>query len=319
VVAVYEGEPKWHPFDTISKNSQELVNIDAPDYALECMGYLSLSRNEKIFALDGQHRLAGIQYALLKDPELGCKQLPVTFLPHYNDADGLKRTRRLFTTLNKKAKPVDKAAIISLDEDDVCACATRYLVEESDLFNGSEIKYQANNNVSYSDAEVITTIGSLYDLVKEIFRKIKLIPSMALENFRGSEGEKQELFLLAEDIFRYMFDKIAVLNEFDKAINKEPVVVKYRNKNDGGNFLFRPVGLKIYLMAMAKFVKISDDDINTAYRDFVDSTHSIDFMMASPLLLDKVWDSENKKMIPFKADVRNQIIDDILDHANQMD
>jgi len=317
VVAVYEGEPKWHPFNAISNNNSELDGIEAPDYALECMGYLSLNRKEKIFALDGQHRLSGIQYALEKEPELGSKQLPVTFLPHYNDADGLKRTRRLFTTLNKKAKPVNKAAIISLDEDDVCACATRYLVEESDLFNGGEIKYQASNNVSYTDTEVLTTIGNLYDLVKEIFKNIKLIPVKSLDNFRGSEADKEELFLLAEDVFRYMFDVLGVLAEYEQDVDKVPVVQRYRNRDDGGNFLFRPVGLKIYLMAMAKFVKRSEGDIEVSCKDFVDATSDVDFMMESELLCNKVWDSENKKMIPFKADVRNQIISDLLHHAGQ--
>ena len=317
VVAVYEGEPKWHPFETVNHNNPDLAGIEAPDYALECMGYLSLNRTEKIFALDGQHRLAGIQYALEKNEDLGFKQLSVTFLPHYNDADGLKRTRRLFTTLNKKAKPVDKAAIISLDEDDVCACATRYLVEESKLFNNSQIKYQANNNVSYTDTEVITTIGNLYDLTKEIFKNIKLIDPRKLENFRGTDEEKLELFHLAEEIFSYMFEKIDVLNEFKQAENKTPVVLKYRNRVDGGNFLFRPVGLKIYIMAMAKFVKQNSGDVNALYKDFIDSTCSIDFKMESSLLLDKVWDSENKKIISFKAAVRNKIISDLLSHTTQ--
>ena len=257
VVAVYEGEPKWHPFETISRNSKELENIDAPDYALECMGYLSLNRSEKIFALDGQHRLAGIQYALDKDPDLGGKTLPVTFLPHYNNDIGLKRTRRLFTTLNKKAKPVDKAAIISLDEDDVCACAVRYLVEESDLFNGDEIKYQANNNVSYSDVDAITTIGNLYDLVKEIFKNIKNIPLKNIENYRGSDTDKEGLFLFAEEIFRYMFSSIGVLAEYSQATEKALIVTKYRNRVDGGSFLFRPAGLKIYIMTMARYIKAS--------------------------------------------------------------
>lgn len=317
VVAVYEGEPKWHPFDTISKYNNELENIEAPDYALECMGFLSLNRSEKIFALDGQHRLSGIQYALEKNPALGTKQLPVTFLPHYNDSDGLKRTRRLFTTLNKKAKPVDKAAIISLDEDDVCACATRYLVEESDLFKEGQIKYQANNNVSYTDIEVLTTIGNLYDLVKVIFKDIKLIKTKSLDNYQDSEASKAELFFFAESVFRYMFDILGALSEYEKAANKATVVKKYRNKVNGGSFLFRPVGLKIYLTAMAKYLKKNAGVADVSFRDFINATSNIDFMMEGELLHDKVWDSQNKKMIILKAEVKHQIIRDILEHVTK--
>ncbi|AXD92694.1 hypothetical protein CHE40_23020 [Salmonella enterica] len=74
----------------------------------------------------------------------------------------------MFTTLNKKAKPVNKAAIIALDEDDISACATRYLVENTEIFNGDKIKFQASNNISYTDISQITTIGNLYDLCRII-------------------------------------------------------------------------------------------------------------------------------------------------------
>lgn len=314
VVAIYDGQPKWHRFDTITAK-QDLLVFEAPDYALECMGYLSLSRDEKIFALDGQHRLSGIQYALMKNSDLGKKQIPVTFLPHYNDSEGLKRTRRLFTTLNKKAKPVDKAAIISLDEDDVCACTTRYLVEDSDLFNGEEIKYQANNNVSYTDTEVLTTIGNLYDLVKEILKNIKRIPSKNIENYRGSEAEKEEIFLFVEDVFRYLFGVIEVLKEYKNTEDKKSIVNRYRNRVDGGNFLFRPAGLKIYLIAMGKYVKSRSQEVDISIKDFIDASADLDFSMEGALLRDNVWDSERKVMIVFKAEVRNTIIARILQHV----
>lgn len=51
------------------------------------------------------------------------------------------RTRRLFTSLNKKAKPVDKSAVIALDEDDLAAYATRALVENSRVFDEDKVKY----------------------------------------------------------------------------------------------------------------------------------------------------------------------------------
>lgn len=79
VVAIYEGEPKWHPFDSIQPNDIDTNDINIPDYALESMGYLSLTKEEKIFALDGQHRLSGIKYALDKNPEIGTQQIPVIF------------------------------------------------------------------------------------------------------------------------------------------------------------------------------------------------------------------------------------------------
>lgn len=72
-----------------------------------------------MFTLDGQHRLAGIQQAIEKGLEQDpFDEVSVIFLAHEDTRPGLERTRRLFTTLNKTAKPVSKGDIIALDEDE---------------------------------------------------------------------------------------------------------------------------------------------------------------------------------------------------------
>jgi DNA sulfur modification protein DndB len=317
VVAIYEGEPKWHQFDTIDSKTIGVENFEAPDYALECMGYLSLTRDEKIFALDGQHRLAGIQYALEKNPEIGGQQITVTFLAHFNDDAGLKRTRRLFTTLNKRAKPVNKDAIISLDEDDVCACATRYLVEESDYFSGSKLKYQATNNIAYRDCYSLTTIGNLYDLIKIIMKDGKRMTPKIIDNYLGTDDDKALLFQEVFDVFDYMFGSIPCLVDFQNAENESDrkiIVEKYRNKLDGGHLLFRPLGLKLYLISMCKYINKQENFTNEC-RNFIDRTCDMDLLMESLLLKDKFWDSVNKKIMKINADVTNEIVNKIM-HYN---
>lgn len=316
VVAIYDGAPEWHQLDAIKGSTIGIENFETPAYALECMGYLSLTREEKIFAIDGQHRLSGIQHALEIDEDVGFQQIPVTFLAHFNDEKGLKRTRRLFTTLNKKAKPVNKAAIISLDEDDICACTTRFLVEESDYFNSDKIKFQATNNVNYTDNTVITTIGNLYDLVQILFKNGLNIPKQRLDNFRDGAKEELVLFELAEEVFEYIFSTIPELEEFQDDNTRKKVVEKYRNKTDGGLFIYRPVGLKIYFLAMCEFFHNNDyETLLEGCKDFVDSTYNMDFSMEAAPFNDVVWDSENKKIIPMKAESRDDIIKSLIEFA----
>ena len=318
VVAIYDGSPEWHQLDTIKGTTIGIENFDTPAYALECMGYLSLTKEEKIFAIDGQHRLSGIQHALKIDEDVGFQQIPVTFLAHFNDDKGLKRTRRLFTTLNKKAKPVNKAAIISLDEDDICACTTRHLVEESDYFDGDKIKFQATNNVNYADNNVITTIGNLYDLVQILFKEGLGIPKHRLNNYRKGVEEEESLFELAEEVFEYIFSTIPALEEFQDDSTRESVVEKYRNKGDGGLFIYRPIGLKIYFLAMCKFVQVNDyATLLDGCIDFVDKTCELDFSMEAGPFKGVVWDSENKKIISMKAEARDLIIDFIIKFAEE--
>lgn len=311
VVAIYNGEPKWHQFDSINRNTVGIENFETHDYAKECFGYLSLTTEETIFALDGQHRLAGIEYALDKDPDLGLKQLPVTFIPHYSDAAGLKRTRRLFTTLNKKAKPVDKAAIIALDEDDLSASITRRLVEDSSVFSEDIIKFQANNNIAYSDNQMLTTIGNLYDLVKILLTKGMGMKNSLITNFREDEKAQDEYFLKVEEVFDYMVSSINELCEFIHADNKSLVTDKYRRRQDGGLFIFRPLGLRVFILALCdyfKFRKNSEVDFLQAAKEFIDASSQFEFRLESELLAGKVWDVESKKIIPLKAEDRDFII-----------
>jgi DNA sulfur modification protein DndB len=313
VVAIYEGAPEWHQLDTIKGSTIGIENFETQDYAMECMGFLSLTKDEKIFAIDGQHRLSGIRYALEKDEDAGYQQIPVTFLAHFNDDDGLKRTRRLFTTLNKKAKPVDKAAIISLDEDDICAGTTRYLVEESDYFNGDKIKFQAGNNISYTDCNVITTIGNLYDLIQILFKDGLGISKKELDNFRQGVAKEKELFELAEEIFEYIFSTIPSLQEFQDNHKREEGVKKYRNKDNGGLFIYRPVGLKIYFLAMCNFVRKNNyQELRDGCLAFVDGTYNYDFSMEKEPFIEVVWDSNTKTIIRMKADGRDTLINSLI-------
>ena len=99
-----------------------------------CSGVLRLDGTQTLFAIDGQHRVEGIKQALEDNSELGREEVSVIFVAHRNDSDGMERTRRLFTTLNRYAKPVSKSEIVALDEDDIVAITTRELVEKHPLF-----------------------------------------------------------------------------------------------------------------------------------------------------------------------------------------
>lgn len=317
VVAIYNGEPKWHQFDSISRNTVGIENFEAQDYAKECFGYLSLTTEETIFALDGQHRLAGIEYAVDKNPDLGLKQLPVTFIPHYSNDAGLKRTRRLFTTLNKKAKPVDKAAIIALDEDDLSASITRRLVEESSVFSEDVIKFQATNNVAYSDTEILTTIGNLYDLVKILLSKGFNMKNSLIANFREDENTQNEYFLKIEGIFDYMVSSIDSLAEFVHSSDRAQVTAKYRRRDDGGLFLFRPLGLRVYVLALCEYFKQRKNGVEfiQAAREFIDASDKFEFRLDSELLAGKVWNIDSRKIILLKAEDRDLIIKTYTDIA----
>ena len=132
IVGVYGGSPNWYK---LAIGTNQLFDAEVlPLYLEGALGILRLDGEEKLFALDGQHRVEGIKKALKKNENLKTDEVSVIFVAHQTGADGMERTRRLFTTLNRYAKPVKKSEIIALDEDDIIAIITRELVEKYPLF-----------------------------------------------------------------------------------------------------------------------------------------------------------------------------------------
>lgn len=249
VVATYGGQPNWHPLSDIrNKNkNDELQNLS--EETIESVGFLTLQGDEQLFALDGQHRLAGIKEAVKQGLEPNHHdEISVIFVSHKNDKKGLERTRRLFTTLNKTARPVSKGEIVALDEDDVMAICVRRLIEETRLFSGERIAFVANNNVPVTNMTSLTTIGNLYDVLSLLFtnshwdlRKSK----SELQRVRPNDNYLEQYFEYSKKFFSCLRDNFKELDEFFSARETTKVVKKYRG-NHGGSAMFRPIGLEIF-------------------------------------------------------------------------
>ena len=258
VIATYGGQPNWHALsDVRSKTAQgELKNLN--EDTVSSVGFLTLTGQEKLFALDGQHRLAGLKKAvkdgLDDDPY---DEVSVIFVGHKDTEKGLERTRRLFTTLNKTARPVSKGEIIALDEDDVMAICVRRLIEQTNLFAGDRIAFVAKNNMPPANTTSLTTIGNLYDVLTILFTNAQsdLKKQKAdLQRVRPDDETLDKFFKFAESYFLQLRKNFKALDEFFSAKNIEPVVKKYRG-NHGGHVLFRPIGLEIMTHVIARFTK----------------------------------------------------------------
>ena len=128
VLAIYDGTPKW--LEVEFGDEYEVYNN---------IGFLSLEEDIKIFPVDGQHRVRGIIDALNENDKIEDEMVPVIIIGHKDDTEGKRRTRKLFSTLNRRAKPVGNNYEIALDEDDLAAIVTRELIEERTLFQGKRL------------------------------------------------------------------------------------------------------------------------------------------------------------------------------------
>ncbi len=248
VVATYGGEPNWHAIDSVSRKTGKPVTAEFDEEVIESVGFLTLRGDEKLFAIDGQHRLAGIKKAVTYGIEdVMTDQVSVIFVGHKETTQGLTRTRRLFTTLNKTAKPVQKNDIIALDEDDVMAITVRRLVEKSILFSNDRVAFAPSNNMPNNNQKSVTTIGLLYDCLVYLFTKAETELKDSKDNLLRNRPDDETLdkyYNLAERYFRALAKSFPNLSAFFEADDYAKVVAK--NRGDfGGDALFRPKGLLI--------------------------------------------------------------------------
>lgn len=284
VVAVYGGEPMWYPSNITpdEKINQDSVSEDA----LNTIGFLRLSGSENLFAIDGQHRLAGIKAAIKANPNTFEDEVSVLMVAHRNSPEGLIRTRRLFTVLNKKAVVVSKGELIALDENDIMAIITRRLIQDSTLFSGDRIAIKATNNIADRDEGSITTIGNLYDLLGIIFSKIKQKhPLQKIKNSaRPNDEEIERYFSFTETFFKDMFTAFKPLQEFSIPNCEKTAVKKYRGKH-GGSVLYRPLGLAIVLELIANLVVQGE-----SYQDAMTKVAKLKLDLNDPPFVNTFWD-----------------------------
>ncbi|GAA2991607.1 hypothetical protein GCM10020229_00160 [Kitasatospora albolonga] len=173
IIAVWGGDPNYHTVTMDTESQAVLQGLDRN------FGVLTFDGTQQFFALDGQHRLKAIKDAIKQNPALGSEDINVIVVPHFDTDDGRRRTRRLFTNINRNAKSTNLQENIALDEDDSFAILTRRLLDEDDFLKREKVVLVfskvgqdgelvlAQRSVSAS-SPAWTTIGVLYDIVKEI-------------------------------------------------------------------------------------------------------------------------------------------------------
>jgi DNA sulfur modification protein DndB len=256
VVGVYGGAPDWKPFQIVSGVS-DIDPSSLPLDTINSFGFLKLSGDERLFPLDGQHRLAGIREALKNKKtsvDLAKEEISVIFVPH--DAEtptGRERSRRLFTVLNKKAKAVDQNEIIALDEDDVMAITCRWLVENYKPLMSGRVWYTASSNIPPTGNDCLTTIGTLYLVLETLFTSASRRPVSSLKDNRPNEDWLSFYHHIAKTFFDAIAAALPVISQYMTQSNFGRIAAAQRSEA-GGHLLFRPVGMRAFAEAVSALV-----------------------------------------------------------------
>ncbi|NSI90783.1 DNA sulfur modification protein DndB [[Clostridium] scindens] len=291
ILAVYDGEPEWNEI-----RISEFEDGDSP------LGILTLSGKEKIFPVDGQHRVAGIKKALENKPILGKERVPVIFVGHSKDEVGMQRTRRMFSTLNRYAKPVSLRDIIALDEDDVVAIASRNLIDDTDLFLKDRILDSKSKSVPETNRTALTTIIAYYECNKELlWLFVKDIDVIGLDGKPIRGRKKVNEYIRHRPSERIVNDFTKECYEFWKLIMlqctklnnyTDGTVGRFRDK-EGGHIFFRPVALVQFAKVIVRIRESTDMEYKQIFKLFPERLMWLQHKLWRRIL----WDNIQKRMI----------------------
>jgi DNA sulfur modification protein DndB len=209
---------------------------------------LILTGKEVLFAIDGQHRVAGIKQAVADNADLAGEEVTVILVGHAKTDLGMQRTRRLFVTLNQRAKKVSDADIVALDEDNGLAVVTRRIIDEGTLFPRPDLVYLSGSvAIPESKPKAVTSILGLYQILKGLYPKTKEHQPAytTIIRSRPTDDELDEIHSLA---VRYWKALIEAVPEYRRVIKTGSKEAGYYRSGSQNHLLFRPVGQ----LAMAK-------------------------------------------------------------------
>lgn len=319
VLAVYDGEPVWNEIE---------IGFKGSDYYN--MGFLKLNGKEKIFPVDGQHRVKGIIAALQEHPELEEDSISVILIGHQTTKEGMEKTRRIFSTLNRYAKPVSTGDIIALDEDDTVAIVTKNMLESFPLFMNENISDdKMTKAIAEKDTKSFTSLIKLYETNKVIYKYYttfrdnskRLHSSTKIDNFLKFRPAQEEICAFEKYLTTFwtlFIDSFEGMKEYVTSTDKD-AAANFRNRTIGGLLYFRPIALPQLVMAI----------LETCYRTKIQLADSMSAYSKLEMCISKtpwvkvLWDSDKQTMImPYKTLVHSLLMfmyDRSLLNKNELD
>jgi len=174
---------------------------------------------------------------------------------------------------------------MALDEDDAIAVITRRLVNEYPLFSGRYLALQDTKPIPPTDTTSFTNIITLYDCLNSFFSG----RSKTWEDYDTLDSRYDEV----KALWDAMSDNFAPLqllrdHEYPTLFDITP----YRNNNNGGHLLFRPVGVELVVTVIRQLMR-AGSGLDEAVRRVA----QVPMLLAEYPWVNLLWDPVNHVMV----------------------
>lgn len=304
-IGIFGGDPDWHGLNIDPRlkdqdaRTKDSVELDVKDIE-ERVGIIQLDGSETLFVLDGQHRLKGLRKAYEESPDsIGRDQVVCTVIVHRPDEQGRIRTRRLFSTVNRHAKPVSNGENILLDEDDVSAIVVRALIEEFDVFKDREaVALSKGGNISLGDQDRFTTVVTLYDINEKLIDHARIYHKVDGKIVRIRPESEELITQQKELVFKY-WKTFVELWPTVEAFLKDSTANRRKYRIGGGSFILRPIA-QVALFEVLRSCGLDD-------KSTLEKLKALPELLTDPFWHYVLWDPHKGVMLSNRAHVRNYI------------
>ncbi len=236
------------------------------------MGFLTFDGGEVLVPLDGQHRLKAIEFAITGRDEKGkdisnitpCTQLAqedvtVILVPYER-----KKARKIFTRVNRYAKPTTAGQNIVTDDDDFIAVLAREIA--NNMIGGRLAKF-THNTLSANDSE-FTTLSTIYNCNKAI---ISTFPDGELDTTKLPDSGKQQLYRKkVHEVWEILREDIEVFS--DALRDPEETGDESRREIRKASLLGKPVTQECLVRA---FLRLVDTPTNLGQKEACEKLNNL--------------------------------------------
>lgn len=263
VVAAVGGSPSWQPVEDVE-------GVDAPtvfsQLFKDSVGALMFVEEPQYYVLDGQHRVSAIKLLVEGNAPKECENgfldevlSVIVVLPEDHEGAGRgwrQRYRRLFTSLNRWAKPTDADTNIIMDEDDRFAILTRRLMTRHSFFSAAgrqkdsyRVRTQGANLRSGSTE--FTTLQTLYGMNQRLLTSATRLQEgwprpgasgRARDPFLQQRPPEADLEKDYEELVSYWDALIRILPD----LGADPRTMRNHDVPGEDHLLFWPIGQLVF-------------------------------------------------------------------------
>ena len=306
IIDIYRGFEEME-FESVA---QVIPNLPAAyKQPMKDMGFLTLPGNERLIALDGQHRLLSLKVAikgimglpasinkispawnaLKPHPELASEEISVIFVEHTDTT----KIRKIFNKVNRYARQTSRSDNIITSDDDIFAVIARKLISPGEPLapiDNIDLVNWKNNTLS-TRSKQLTTLSALYTISETLLKDDKFSSKML-----PSLEKMEEAYKSVSEFWKISLDKIDVFRQYITLTEQDSPVSGLREHN----LLLKPV-TQMALAHTARMAQLK----GISWEKITKKINNIDWSFDNELWFNiLIIPSANKKMITGKEAIR---------------